>query len=75
MADDLAFHHIHHELRDIGGMVGNAFKVFADESEANRAGDRSRIFDHEGQKLPKQLVCQIIHKVVVGSDFPCQYRI
>ena len=75
MADDLSFHHVDHQFRHICGMVGDAFQRFADERQANGARNRSRIFDHEGQQFAKQLMCQIIDEVVVGTDFPCQRRV
>lgn len=55
MAHDLAFDHINHQFTDIGGMVRDSLDVFPDEREADGAGDRDGIFDHERDQLPKQL--------------------
>ena len=47
MPDDLAFDHIDHQLGDIRGVIGDTFKRFADEGEANGTRNRCGIFDHD----------------------------
>src|SRR6476660_9108937 len=75
VADDLAFHHINYEFSNIGGMVGDTFKRFADESQANGSRNRCRIFDHEGQQFAKELVREIVYEVIVGTYLSCQGRV
>src|SRR6476660_10514785 len=75
MTDDLSFHHVDDELGHIRRVIRDTLQVFADEGQANGARNRSRVFDHEGEKFSKQLVREVINKVVVRADFACLHRV
>ena len=75
MTDDLSFHHVDDELGHIRCVIRDTFQVLADKGQANGACNRSRIFDHERKEFAKQLVREIINKVIVRADFACLRRI
>src|SRR6476620_1022971 len=75
VSDDLAFHHINYEFSNVGGMVSDTFKRFANESQSNGSCNCCRIFDHEGQQFAKELVREIVYEVIIGTYFPCQCRV
>src|SRR6187551_1885494 len=75
MTDDLPFHHVDDEFGHICRVVGDTFQVLADKGQANSARNRSRIFDHEGEEFAKQLVREIVNKVIVRADLPRLRRI
>ena len=75
MSHDLAFHHIDDQFADIGGVIRDPLDIFPDKGEADGPGDGGGIFDHERDEFTKELMGQIIDKVIIGADFSRQSRI
>ena len=72
VADILPLDHEDHHLGDVGGVVGDALQRFRDVVELHGAGDRRRVFDHEGQQFPLDLDVQVIDETVVLADLDRQ---
>ena len=56
-------------------MIGDPLEIFRDEPDLHRPIDRMRVFDHEADSLTENLAVEIVHLLVVFTNFERQVRI
>ena len=75
MLNHPALEHENGVFCDIGGEVGDALEVFGDPEDIDAAADDGRVFSHEGNKLPQNLVTQVVDDAVAAADLHGKLRV
>ena len=64
VAHVLRLHQEDHVLGDVGGVVGDALQVAADQDQRQRPLDRAGVRHHVGEQHAEDLVLELVHLVV-----------
>src|SRR5438552_2776705 len=75
MPDILPSYQEYNHFSNVCGVVADPLEMFSDKDQLDSARNRSRIFQHVGQELAKDLLVKIVDHVVVEYDFLGELRV
>ena len=55
--------------------IGGALQIVRHPHEARRARYLLRVFRHEGEPPPEDLVVKLVYGIIFIADFPCRFGV
>ncbi len=68
MANVAAGNEIDDVLRNVGGVVADAFEIFCHQDQLKRGEHHRGIFHHVGEQFAEELIAQPVHLVIPLQD-------